>query len=183
MTESTRETECQELLDSLNENDDINESVNKKEADNTGENNELTKNTDLRSKYKSESDLHTPEEEEDNSLERKTYSEDDLSITDPLKSISILKAKLEDKIRSTSGKICKECFFNSIESHLCSLGIITPCGNNFDVLEEVEDNGENHEKVELIEKERSESSANESKESEYEGGLLNRLHRRTVSTN
>ena len=180
MDEDARETERQ---DAPKENDDVSESVNKKETDNTSENNELTKNADLKSKYKSESDLHNPEEKEDNSLERKTCSENDLSITDPLRSISVLKAKLEDKIRSTSGKICKECFFNSIESHLCSLGIITPCGNNFDVLEEVEDNEENHEKAELIEKERSESSASEAKESDYEGGLLNRLHRRTVSIN
>lgn len=183
MDKSARESERQELLEALKENDDVNESVNKKETDNMSETNKLAKNADLKSKYKSESDLHISEEKEDNSLERKTCSENDLSITDPLKSISVLKAKLEDKIRSTSGNICKECFFNSIESHLCSLGIITPCGNDFDVLEEVEDNGENHEKAELIEKERSESSASEAKESDYEGGLLNRLHRRTVSIN
>lgn len=123
-------------------------------------------------KYKSEGNLYVSEQ--GNELrKRNTYSENDLSLKQPLKSFAALKAKLEDKLRDTSGTICRECFIHSIESHLCSLGIITPCDNNINALEEVEDNHDNQEKTALIEKQNTEREA--------EGGLLRSLHRRTLS--
>jgi len=133
-------------------------------------------------KFASTNELETSEKKE-NSVknERETLSENNVSIVTPLKSFSILKAKIESKIKSTSGKICKECFYSSIESHLSTLGIVSKPNKDIDILEEVDDTEENLEKASLLDKENKESPAGGECSKRSEEGFLKSLHRRTLS--
>lgn len=111
--------------------------------------------------------------------------------------ISKFKSKIENRIRN-SGKICKHCFMESIQSHLSKLGIVTPSNkDNF------EDNQNTEAGVDLLDhphssqRERcrhkhhpSVDNAEEITESpaggnsvEFPGtsNLLQNLHRRTLS--
>lgn len=112
----------------------------------------------------------------ENELSKRAFSENDVSFKDPIKKISLIKNKIEEKIIS-SGKICKECFVHSIQSQLSMLGIVSASNRNSDVLEDAEIANDMTECNSLLE------TTNEgecSTESNHEG-LIKSLHRRTLS--
>jgi len=104
--------------------------------------------------------------------------------------ISKFKSKIEDKVRKVGGKICKECFMNSIQQQLNRLGIVDM--DNYDVTEctggRVEDGViDTNNKHSCAYRRKSTTTNSEDKEGESskntdEGSsLLKSLHRRTLT--
>jgi len=107
-----------------------------------------------------------------------------VSESDIVGGISKFKSKVEDKLRH-SGKICKECFMESIHSQLERVGIVS-VSDNIDKTENLEAGHHREETVSLKEGTSSHDDLDGGEEGgecskHAQSGLLQSLHRRTLS--
>jgi len=115
------------------------------------------------------------EKDKDYSLLRQAVSESEIVYN----GISKLKSKVEDSIRS-GGKMCKECFMQSIQSQLSKLGIVK--ASDRDISSDAVEIGNDESEILCDGKDENklENNGECSKPSE-QSSLIKSLHRRTLS--